>query len=138
MAVFWGGGVRESAGFNGVTLRRLAIGLHFVGVVSGFAGVNACAIILTFISSLTKTSCLSEAVGMRSIPMFNSEGLLPPGDYEVSFADLRRSILVSGLGIGSGIVDQHGNEFEFPAAFRQSRRGGKPRGIVKEAAHDSK
>jgi hypothetical protein len=38
---------------------------------------------------------------------------------------------VPSLGIGAGIVDQHGNELEFPAAFRQSRRDGKPRGIVK-------
>ena len=38
---------------------------------------------------------------------------------------------VPGLGIGSGILDRHGNELEFPAAFRQSRRDGTPRGIVK-------
>jgi len=38
---------------------------------------------------------------------------------------------VPGLGIGCGIVDRHGNELEFPAAFRQSRRDGKLRGIVK-------
>jgi hypothetical protein len=38
---------------------------------------------------------------------------------------------VPGLGIGSGIVDKHGNELEFPSAFRQCRRNGKPRGIVK-------
>jgi hypothetical protein len=38
---------------------------------------------------------------------------------------------VPGLGIGCGIVDRHGHELEFPAAFRQSRRDGKPRGIVK-------
>lgn len=31
----------------------------------------------------------------------------------------------------SGIGDKHGNELEFPAAFRQSRRDGKPRGIIK-------
>lgn len=31
----------------------------------------------------------------------------------------------------SGIRDQHGNELEFPAAFRLSRRDGKPRGIIK-------
>ena len=37
---------------------------------------------------------------------------------------------VPGLGIGSGILDQHWQELEFPSAFRQSR-GGKPRGIVK-------
>jgi len=30
-----------------------------------------------------------------------------------------------------GIVDQYGNELEFPSAFRLSRRDGKPRGIVK-------
>lgn len=30
-----------------------------------------------------------------------------------------------------GIQDQHGNELEFPAAFRRSRRNGNPRGIVK-------
>lgn len=38
---------------------------------------------------------------------------------------------VPGLGVGSGIRDKHGNELEFPAAFRQSRRDGKPRGIIK-------
>lgn len=38
---------------------------------------------------------------------------------------------VPGLGIGSGIRDRHGNELEFPAAFRRSRRDGTPRGIVK-------
>jgi hypothetical protein len=38
---------------------------------------------------------------------------------------------VPGLGVGSGIRDKHGNELEFPSAFRQSRRDGKPRGIVK-------
>jgi hypothetical protein len=38
---------------------------------------------------------------------------------------------VPGLGIGCGIFDKFGNELEFPSAFRQSRRSGKPRGIVK-------
>lgn len=38
---------------------------------------------------------------------------------------------VPGLGLGSGIVDKHGHELEFPSAFRQSRRDGRPRGIVK-------
>jgi hypothetical protein len=38
---------------------------------------------------------------------------------------------IPGLGLGSGIRDRHGNELEFPSAFRQSRRDGKPRGIVK-------
>lgn len=38
---------------------------------------------------------------------------------------------VPGLGLGSGIRDRHGNELEFPSAFRQSRRDGAPRGIVK-------
>ena len=36
-----------------------------------------------------------------------------------------------GMGLGSGIRDKHGHELEFPSAFRQSRRDGKPRGIVK-------
>lgn len=31
----------------------------------------------------------------------------------------------------SGIRDRYGHELEFPAAFRQSRRDGKPKGIVK-------
>ena len=31
----------------------------------------------------------------------------------------------------SGIRDKHGNELEFPSAFRLSRRDGSPRGIVK-------
>ena len=30
------------------------------------------------------------------IPAFTSDGLLPPGDYEVSFEELRRSVLVQG------------------------------------------
>jgi hypothetical protein len=34
-------------------------------------------------------------------------------------------------GMGCGIRDKHDHELEFPAAFRQSRRDGKPRGIVK-------
>lgn len=38
---------------------------------------------------------------------------------------------VPSMGIGSGIVDRYGNELEFPSAFRQCRRNGKPRGIVK-------
>ncbi|HUY93486.1 MAG TPA: hypothetical protein VMV10_32465 [Pirellulales bacterium] len=38
---------------------------------------------------------------------------------------------VPGLGLGCGIFDRHGHELEFPSAFRQSRRDGKPRGIVK-------
>ena len=34
-------------------------------------------------------------------------------------------------GLCSGILDRYGNELEFPSAFRQSRRDGRPRGIVK-------
>jgi hypothetical protein len=34
-------------------------------------------------------------------------------------------------GLGSGILDELGNELEFPAAFRRSRRDGQARGIVK-------
>ena len=34
-------------------------------------------------------------------------------------------------GLRSGVRDEHGNELEFPAAFRRSRRDGRPRGIVK-------
>ena len=33
---------------------------------------------------------------MAAIPPFDSDGLLPPGDYEVSFDELRRSPLVLG------------------------------------------
>jgi hypothetical protein len=35
------------------------------------------------------------------------------------------------VGQPSGIRDMHGHELEFPSAFRQSRRDGKPKGIVK-------
>ena len=34
-------------------------------------------------------------------------------------------------GLPSGIKDAYGNALEFPSAFRQSRRDGKPRGIIK-------
>jgi len=35
------------------------------------------------------------------------------------------------VGLMSGIRDRHGNELEFPSAFRQSRSDGSPRGIVR-------
>jgi len=38
---------------------------------------------------------------------------------------------VPGLGLGSGIRDRYGHELEFPSAFRQSRRDGTSRGIIK-------
>jgi hypothetical protein len=38
---------------------------------------------------------------------------------------------VPGLGMTSGIRDNWGHELEFPSAFRQSRRDGTPRGIIK-------
>jgi len=34
-------------------------------------------------------------------------------------------------GLMSGIRDQHGNELEFPSAFRQCRRDSEPKGIIK-------
>lgn len=72
----------------------------------------------------------------------------------LTFAELRRSLLVAGppdgypkrqlpmwhryrvelyphYGQGSGIRDPLGYELKFPSAFRLSRRGGRPRGIVK-------
>lgn len=48
------------------------------------------------------------------LPSFNSHGLLPPGDYELTLAELRQSMLVVGPGAGyphwdavwrSGLVD---------------------------------
>ncbi|MFA6132828.1 MAG: hypothetical protein WC869_02285 [Phycisphaerae bacterium] len=33
-------------------------------------------------------------------------------------------------GMASGIRDEHGNELEFPSAFRRSRRDGQARGII--------
>lgn len=38
---------------------------------------------------------------------------------------------VPGIGLTTGIRDKHGHELEFPSAFRQSRRDGAPRGIIK-------
>jgi hypothetical protein len=35
------------------------------------------------------------------------------------------------LPLGSGIVDQFGNDLPFPAAFRKSRREFKPKGVIK-------
>ena len=35
------------------------------------------------------------------------------------------------FGQPSGIRDRHGHELEFPSAFRQSRRDGQPKGILK-------
>jgi len=38
-------------------------------------------------------------------------------------------------GLMSGITDEYGNDLEFPAAFRRSRRDGAPRGIVELKRH---
>jgi len=38
---------------------------------------------------------------------------------------------VPGMGWGCGIRDKFGHEMEFPSAFRQCRRDGEPKGIVK-------
>ena len=38
---------------------------------------------------------------------------------------------VPGLGWGCGIRDKHGNELEFPSAFRQSRASSAPKGIIR-------
>jgi hypothetical protein len=35
----------------------------------------------------------------------------------------------------SGIRNAHGHELEFPAAFRQSRRDGRPKGIIRIGDH---
>jgi hypothetical protein len=37
-----------------------------------------------------------EESEIKVIPPFQPDGLLPPGDYEVSFKELRRSILIDG------------------------------------------
>ena len=52
----------------------------------------------------------------RQLPMWHQ--------YRVEFYPHFRGLL-------SGIRDEHGNELEFPSAFRRSRRDGKPRGIVR-------
>lgn len=36
------------------------------------------------------------------LPSFDSDGLLPPGDYELTFDELRNSFLVTGSGCGPG------------------------------------
>jgi len=51
----------------------------------------------------------------RQLPMWHQ--------YRVEFYPHFRGLL-------SGVRDEHGNELEFPSAFRRSRRDGKPRGIV--------
>jgi hypothetical protein len=42
---------------------------------------------------------------MPSLPPFDAHGLLPPGDYELSFDELRRSSLVVGPGGADGTWD---------------------------------
>jgi hypothetical protein len=157
---------------------------------------------------------------VSNLPPFDADGLLPAGDYELTFAQLRRSALVVGpqmadvvwdaiwretlvknleidgyfvctlsdltsgeltrqlnlldpyevwtwdpnsrlsfrgypkkqlpmwhryrielyphiAGFFSGIRDVQGQELEFPSAFRQSRRDGKPRGIIKLKSGES-
>jgi hypothetical protein len=38
------------------------------------------------------------------IPTFQPDGLLPPGDYEISFEEPRRSILTVGPGVAAGAL----------------------------------
>jgi hypothetical protein len=51
---------------------------------------------MTFMSYNTK---------MTSVPSFDSQGLLPAGDYELTFADLRSSPLVLGVGDAASVWD---------------------------------
>jgi hypothetical protein len=46
---------------------------------------------------------MAESEDDKVIPPFQPDGLLPPGDYEVSFEELRSSVLVGG---SSGSPDQ--------------------------------
>jgi hypothetical protein len=51
---------------------------------------------------------------MLSLPSFDAHGLLPPGDYELTFEELRRSPLV----VGSGSPDN-----TWDAAWREALVG---------------
>lgn len=42
---------------------------------------------------------------MVQLPVFNAEGVLPPGDYELSIAELKSSRLVTGDGVESAHWD---------------------------------
>ena len=48
---------------------------------------------------------MSYAAAMESLPYFDLHGLLPPGDYELTFEELRRSLLVMGPGRADGTWD---------------------------------
>ena len=85
----------------------------------------------------------------KSLPSFTEDGLLPPGDYVLTLDEMAKSLLVVGpedaerypswdrnwrgphYGQLCRIRDEHGHESEFPSAFRRSRTGARPRGIVK-------
>jgi hypothetical protein len=54
---------------------------------------------------------------MPVIPPFDSDGLLPPGDYELSFDELRESTLVRGAG-------KQKNDSTWDAAWREQLVGG--------------
>ncbi len=41
---------------------------------------------------------MSYSCDMSDLPTLDSLGLLPPGDYDLSFEELRRSLLVVGPG----------------------------------------
>jgi len=95
-----------------------------------------------------------------SLPAFTADGLLPIGDHELTFDELRQSMLVVGypgcdphwdaswrlvlvnnlevlakelweVGIEEIFVDEHGHELEFPAAFRKRRGDFARKGIVR-------
>lgn len=53
------------------------------------------------------------------------------GKRQLPMWHLYRVELYPHLGQGTGITDQYGNDQKFPAAFRQSRNGFKPKGIIK-------
>lgn len=45
------------------------------------------------------------------LPPFTAEGVLPPGDYPLTLADLRRSFLVTGQGVSSSAWDREWRRF---------------------------
>lgn len=44
--------------------------------------------------------------GGSKVPRFTADGVLPPSDYQLTFAELRMSHLVTGAGVGSPMWDE--------------------------------
>ena len=77
---------------------------------------------------MSYTSRYAESPGFRFTEVFADGSFVEEKDHP---NDIDGYFVCSLTDLSSGIRDRQGHELEFPSAFRQSRRNGRPRDIIK-------